>query len=148
MFRSMVSPRALSQVSIAAWWPEEGYVAASRFDELLSRVALLADDGTRGDILKYVGRSDIPGSPAERYQTIVNSLGGEPLDPEILRDRLNDLNVALSEIEARVKNAETAYGTLPASAEAGGTSDGGKMGACFAGGVALLSFVILPIILD
>lgn len=140
------------EASVAAWWPTEGLTSIQRWDALLSRVSQLADPGAREEILQWISRSDIPGTPAERYQVVVADIRNRitpstPSEAVIVRDRLDSLNRHLGELEAMVNRVETAYGLLPASTEAGSRMERGMV-ECVSGGIALLGLVILPLILD
>ena len=128
----------------------DGQQAVAQFDALLSRLAVVKDDGMRGDILKWIGRSDVPGDPAERYKVVVDTLtsGAEPDDT--FAKRVNDLKGAVSELEAKVKDAES-YGTLPVPKSMGADEvpdQGTRMGTCLAGGIALLGLIVVPLLLD
>src|SRR6186997_2247043 len=63
--------------SSSAWWPSEGLATVQAWDALLSRTAKLADKNAQTQILDWVGRSDTPSSPAERYQVIVNDINSQ-----------------------------------------------------------------------
>ncbi len=128
----------------------DGQKAVAQFDALLSRLAMVKDDGMRGDILKWIGRSDVPGDPAERYKVVVDKLvsGAEPDD--VFAKRVSDLKADVSELEAKVKDAES-YGTLPAPKSMGADEvpdQGTHMGMCLAGGIALLGLIVVPLMLD
>lgn len=139
--------------SSAAWWPAEGLSTAQEWDALISRTSQIADADAKGEILKWVGRSDIPGSPAERYKVIVDDLNtsySPATEAEVseLKNRLDLLKSYKSQLEAKVLNAEQAYGTLSAPAGAGSTPEQDRMMECVTGGIALLGLIILPLILD
>lgn len=128
----------------------DGQKAVMQFDALLSRLAMVKDDDTRGEILKWIGRSDVPGDPAERYKVVVDKLvsGAEPDD--VFAKRVDDLKGVVSEFDAKVKDAES-YGTLPAPKSMGADevpNQGTRMGMCLAGGIALLGLVVVPLLLD
>lgn len=143
----------MGQQSAYPWWPSEAASTVQAWNGLISRAALIADSDARGKLLSWVGRSDVPGSPAERYQAIAEDISGkyQPLtdsDAGLLRQRLDLLNSYKSELEARVKNAEQAYGVLTASAEVVSNPERHRMMICVAGGIALLGFIILPLVLE
>lgn len=137
----------------ATWWPSEGLSTVQAWDSLISRVSKLANADAQTQILQWVGRSDIPGSPAERYKVIVDNINGRvspSSDEDIssLRNRLDHLKGFTSELEAKVKNAEQAYGVFVASTGATSTPERDMMMECITGGIALLGLIILPLILD
>lgn len=137
----------------AAWWPTEGLSAAQAWDALIARVSQIANEGAQNEILKWVGRSDIPGSPAERYKVIVDDLNrkftpsteGQISD---LKKRVDVLKSYAGELEAKIKSAEQAYGMLSASSGAGSTPGHDRTMEYVAGGIALLGLIVLPVILD
>ena len=123
---------------------------AAQYDDLLGRLALVEDDADRGEIVKWLGRADLPGSPAERYQVVVDSLSTEgPLDEGVFNKRVSDLASVVEELNARVRSAESS-GTLPAPQMGAGSEseEGTAMGKCLAGGVALLGLYVLPFLVD
>jgi len=141
------------EASVAAWWPAEGLASVQKWDALLTRASQLADEGARQEILQWISRSDIPGSPSERYQVVVADIRNRitpktDAEAAIVRARLDSLNQHLGELEARVNKAEMAYGLLPASDGAGSRLERSKMAECVSGGIALLGLVILPLVLD
>jgi hypothetical protein len=139
--------------SSAAWWPAEGLATAQAWDALVSRVSQIANEGSQAEILDWIGRSDIPGSPAERYKMVVDDLNSKyspstSEDITQLKSRLDTLKSYKSQLEATVKNAEQSYGTLSAPAGASSTPERDMMMECVTGGIALIGLVILPLILD
>lgn len=127
---------------------EKGRQEVEAYDFLLGRVSMIADDTARGDILKWVGRSDMPGSPAERYKVVADALARAETEDGLLGDRVEQLRRVVTELGARVDNAESAYGTLSAPAGAGSTPEAGMGGLCLAGGIALLGLVVIPLLLE
>jgi hypothetical protein len=140
-------------VSSAAWWPSEGLASVQAWDALISRVSKITNPDVQQEILQWIGRSDIPGSPAERYEVVVNDVTSKftpTTDEQIasLQNRLDQLKANTSQLEAKVKNAEQAYGVFVASTEAPSMPDHDMMMECVTGGIALLGLVIMPLILD
>jgi hypothetical protein len=143
-----------------SWWPEEAQKRPRRgpeeaqktvkdYDDLLGRVAQIASADARGEILSWIGRSDVPGSPAERYKTVADALSQGAPSSDVLRKRLDDLEAAVGDLKAKVSNAEQSYGTL--SSPAGGDSTpgaAGMMAKCVLGGLALLGLVVIPLLSD
>lgn len=139
--------------SSAAWWPSEGLATVQAWDALLSRTAKLADKDAQTQILDWVGRSDTPSSPAERYQVVVNDINSQfspSTDTEVasLKQRLDQLKNFVAQLEAKVKAAEQSSGALPASSEARSTPEQNMMMECVTAGIALLGLIILPLVLD
>lgn len=139
--------------SSAAWWPAEGLSTVQTWDALLSRVSKISNPDSQKDILQWIGRSDIPGSPAERYKVVVDDLNTKftPSTNEqitTLRNRLDQLKENTSQLEAKVKNAEQAYGVFVASTGATSMPDHDMVMECVTGSIALLGLIILPLILD
>jgi hypothetical protein len=122
--------------------------AVALYDALLARVPLIADEDARGEILKWVGRSDSIGSPSERYGKVSEAVTSGAVMDDALAQRLRQLHEINAEFTARVENAEKAYGTLSAAAAAGSMPEAGLGGLCLSGGIALLGLVVLPLILD
>ncbi len=137
-----------------AWWPSEGLSSVQSWDALIARLAKTSDPEAREKVLEWIGRSDIPGSPAERYKVVVDDLNRNfmPSTPEqiaSLRNRVDQLEANTSQLEAKVKNAEKTFGVYVAStAEAPSMPDADMMMECVTGSIALLGLVIMPLLLD
>lgn len=141
------------ETAVAVWWPSEGLASIQQWDALVQRASQIANEDARREILEWIGRSDIPGSPAERYETVATDIQNRitpatTADVEIVRARLDALNRYVSELDAKVRNAEQAYGLLSASPEAGSMSERSMMAECISGGIALLGLVIFPLVLE
>jgi len=131
-----------------AWWPDQAAKAVADYDKLVARVSQIANDDARKTILDWIGRSDLPGSPAERYQVVSTALAsGVPAD-QMLQDRVSQLRAAVASLTAKVDSAETAYGTLSAVKAAGSTSEADVRGLVITGSIALLGLIIAPLLLD
>lgn len=131
-----------------SWWPASAREAVSAYDALMGRVPLIADDDARGEILLWVGRTDLPGSPAERYQAVSSALAAGAQPDAMLKGIVDQLKDVVAELSAKVGNAEEAYGTLSVADAAGSTPEAGMNGLCFTGSVALLGLVIAPLLLE
>lgn len=139
--------------SAAAWWPAEGLATVQTWDSLISRVSKLTNPEAQAQILDWIGRSDLPTSPAERYKVVVDALNSNAspvTDDEIntLRKRLDVLKSFTIELEGKVKNAEQTYGVFAASTGAASTPERDMMMVCVAAGIALSGLIILPLISD
>jgi hypothetical protein len=122
--------------------------AVALYDSLVARVSNIADEEGRGEILKWIGRADVPGAPAERYQVVRNGVASGEAPDGLFMDRVKQLKEINAELSAKVINAEKAYGVLSAPEGAGSRPEAGMGGLCLAGGVALLGLVVLPLVLD
>jgi hypothetical protein len=131
------------------WWPDTARRLVAQFDDILRRVALISDADARGEILKTIGRADVPGAPAERYKVVSDALkAGAPADA-ILAQRVTQLEDMVGDLEGTVSGAEEAYGTLPAPEGTGGAPGRAGTAARFVmGSVALLCLVVVPLALD
>lgn len=137
----------------AAWWPTEGLSTVQGWDALIARVSQIANEGAQTEILKWIGRSDIPGSPAERYKVVADSLNTKFTPSTVsdisgLRKRLDFLETYKNELEARVNSAEQSYGLLAASTGAVSTPEHDRTMQYVTAGIALLGLIILPVVLD
>ena len=130
------------------WWPDQAAKAVADYDRLVGRVAVIANEKARKEILDWIGRSDLPGSPAERYQVVSAALAAGVEADGMLEDRVNQLRAAVASLNAKVESAETAYGTLSAVKAAGSTSEADVRGLVISGSIALLGLIIAPLLLD
>lgn len=137
--------------------PEQPYADALKnatrevrhWDELLYRLAAIRDDAARKDILDWIGRADIPGSPAERYAAVRDTLVAGYTPDEIFAKRVDELDYMLATLQDKIVEAE-ASGTLPAPKKmgAGSTPEAGISESCVLGGVSLLGLIVIPLLLD
>lgn len=112
--------RRLGQEDLVSWY-RRAWRAVGGYDRLMTETASIANDDARGAILKWVGRTDIPGDPAERYAKLRADLEGvEKSDPpeyswfseELGQKRVIDLEAVNAEFNAKVAGAIEQYGTL------------------------------------
>lgn len=135
-------------------WLGRARAAVSDYDRLLGEAATVADTDARGEILKWVGRSDVPGSPAERYAAVRMDVQRAEADgapaaysERTAQARVEQLEDAVRELDANVSRAIEAYGALPAPEGAGGATQAADSTAmCVTGGIALLGLVVLPLL--
>lgn len=130
-------------------WLGRARMALAEYDRLLGEAATVADADARGEILKWIGRADVPGSPAERYAAVRGDTegGAARFSEDLAQRRAAQLEDAVSELSARVSNAVEAYGALPAPGGAGGTTQAaGRTAWCVTGGIALLGLVVVPLL--
>lgn len=117
----------------------------SKYDALVARASLIADDEARSELLEFIGSADVPGSPAERY---VAAKGMTP-NADVQSERLLQLESDVSELERRVRDAEVAYGTLQVPSGAGSMPGRERTVAkCVLGGIALFTLALVPLFLD
>lgn len=143
----------LAQTPAQDWLPM-AQAAVKKYDQLLQVASRIANADARGQVLLWLGRADVPGSPAERYTAVVRDIsqaqvsGWEAVygtESPIARDRAWQLEKIVEEFGSRV----TGYDLLPASTEAGSTSEfWDKSTLCVAGSIALLALVVVPLLLD
>jgi hypothetical protein len=87
-------------------WEARGRAAVEGWDEWLGRAAGIRDDRLREEVIAWVGRSDVPGSPAERYQKVVDDLRSPSADPERAETRVKQLENQVDLLKSRVLKAE------------------------------------------
>lgn len=83
--------------------------ATAKYDELLGRISNIADEAARNELLAWISRSDVPGTPAERRKVVGEDMAtpGVGIDTQI--KRVGDLEEMNKTLEAKVKVAEAAY---------------------------------------
>lgn len=143
-------PLSVGQAVDSPAFQARGRAAISEFDSLLSRTGAIANDGARQEILDWVGKPEVPGTPAERYQVVNSDLAGGTASSAIFGKRVQDLEDAVLGLRPKVAQAESAYGTIT------GTNQGAIAGAegaltgkgIFLGVVAILGLVVVPLSLD
>lgn len=130
-------------------WLARALRAVAEYDRLLKEAAAVADAEARGGILEWIGRADLPGSPAERYEAVRQDAvaGAGQFGEELAQRRVAQLEDVVSELSARVSGAIAAYGALPARG-AGDAAEARTVALLFAGGLALLGLVIVPLLID
>lgn len=120
-FRGSLGSASLGQTPQE--WYRRAKDALAKFDGLLNRLARVANQTERENILRWVGTSAQEDTPAERYASVKSDLQTdvEAYTPpnvnayQVVRrtrriEKLEDFN---REFEAKVSNAETVYGKLP-----------------------------------
>lgn len=137
-------------------WLGRARAAVSEYDRLINNASAIADPEARGEILMWIGRTDVPGSPAERYAAVRMDVGeAEVSGPvqiyaeDMARSRIMQLENAVADLSERVANALNSYGTLPAPGGAGSmTQAAGISTMCIIGGVALLGLIVVPLLVS
>lgn len=120
------------------------------WDSLLFRLAAVRDDDARMEILAWLGRADIPGSPAERYAAVRDTIVKGDHPDEVFANRVSQLDSMISDFDTMVSKAESS-GTLPSPKRMGVGStpeEGTTLSKCITGGVALLGLIVIPVLLD
>lgn len=121
-------------------WRARAQKAIQDYDALVSELSSVPDDTARGEILKWIGRSDLPGAPAERYESLKMDLHRGPMNPQ----KVGQLEEIVKEFGFKLSTS----GLLPAPSGAGSRTEVGVMTWCILGGIGLLSLVILPLLSD
>lgn len=137
-------------------WLGRARAAVAEYDRLINNASAIADPEARGEILMWIGRTDVPGNPAERYAAVRMDVGeAEVSGPaqiyaeNVARSRIGQLEKAVADLSERIANALNSYGTLPAPQGAGSvTQAAGISMMCVIGGVALLGLVIVPLLVS
>jgi hypothetical protein len=144
--RFMFGGRRMGQ---APDWKERAWKAVDGYDTLVARAAGISDDAARSSILGWVGRTNVPGSPAERYNVVVADLAGMP-EPEMAMKRTEDLEDVVAEFETMVENALSSFGTIPKPSAGGVVSPEGGLTTkgVIVGAVAVLGLIVLPLALE
>lgn len=108
-----------------AEWYRRGTSALAKFDALLARVAQIANQTARGEIMDWVGKIDKKDDPLwQRYRVAfeVSLANINPADPRTFeyfeaanyrQDRITDLESTDKTFEEKVSQAEKTYGILP-----------------------------------
>lgn len=113
---------SLGQTPEEQEWYARAKSAVAHWEMLNARVYLIADLGARQSIISWIGSLNIPDSPAERYQTVVNNiLVAEKTVPATItnyggrqwQNRVGHLEDFNDDLDARIVNAEKTYGTRP-----------------------------------
>lgn len=134
-------------------WMDRARKAVGLYADVLAEASKVANDDARGEILKWIGRADVPGSPAERYYAAAQDLmAAQASGPDsvygqdLARRRVEQLEDAASEFSNRVSSAMESYGSLEAPAGAAGKTQAGVTATCVTGGIALLGLVVIPLL--
>lgn len=107
-----------------AEWYRRAKDSLAKFDQLVARMNLIANQTERKNIQQWIGSASDPNSPAYRYQSVKSDLQTdvESFTPPAINayqverrtNRIGDLEDINNTFEAKVSNAETVYGKLPA----------------------------------
>lgn len=131
-------------------WVARAADAVLAYDALVRRLAEIASADARGQILDWLGREDVPGSPAERYAAVRGDLEAGIPYGEIEINRAAQLEENVRELESRVENALAGYGTISAPATGAETVSwaGLSRSGLVAGGIGLLALVAIPVLVS
>lgn len=126
--------------------------ALAAYDDLLNRISSVGDAATRNDLLTWISRSDVPGTPAERRKTVGEDLAslGPNSDLSTIQKRVDDLQAMNKILEAKVKNAEAAFPPIQNPKEAGQVKVSGiftPTGIAL-GAVSILSLLVVPLMVS
>lgn len=107
-----------------AEWYRRAKDSIAKFDQLIARTSMIANQTERNNIQQWMGSVSDPNSPAYRYQSVKSDLQTdvESFTPPAINayqverrtSRIEDLEDINRTFEAKVSNAETVYGKLPA----------------------------------
>lgn len=138
-------------------WLLRAQAAVSEFEGLFERAGRISDANARGALMRWIGREDVPGNPAERYKVVMVDLaeaeGGilAAVGSDITESRVSQLEAITVEFHSKIASAEAAYGTIPAPADAGAgfvPGTGISRSGFFAGSIGLLALVAIPFLVD
>lgn len=142
---------ALGQQDTASYMAR-AQVAVTKYDALLGRVANIGNEAARNEMLTWISRSDVPGTPAERRnvvaQDLANSGVGTTLDT--LAKRISGLEEINNTFEAKVKVNEQAYPSVQNPKESGQVKVEGvftKTGIVL-GVVSVLGLLVVPLMVS
>lgn len=123
--------------------------ALAAYDDLLNRIASVGDEATRQDLLSWISRSDVPGTPAERRKTVGEDLAslGPNSDLATIQKRVDDLEAMNKTLGAKVKNAEAAFPPIQNPKEAGQVKVSGIFTptGIVLGAVSVLGLLVVPL---
>lgn len=133
-------------------WLARARAALAQYGAFFERADRIIDQAARNAVLEWLGQPDVPGSPAERAERVRSDVevGLGPYAEETAQTRVSQLEEALTEFGARVEEAEKIGGTtlVPGEPGAGGVPTGVPPAGFFAGGLALLALVVVPLLVD
>lgn len=104
-------------------WYQKAKAETAKFESILTRAAKIANKTAREEVLAWVGKSDVQGSPAYRYASVMSDLRDdvEAFTPPNYdaykvsrrRDRVTELADVNKSFEPRVNQAIAVNGELP-----------------------------------
>jgi len=126
---------------------ERAQTAVAQYQALMARLADVNDANAQLEIRNWLGDSNTPGTPAERYQEVENDLSQGQPDPTLQAKRVSDLEALLPDFESQVAGAEAAYGTKTGdeTSSADGVFSGNNLAMM---ALAAVSLFVLPFVLD
>jgi len=113
MFNVFPSSPALGQQD-AADYVARAQAAIAQYDDLLKRIANIGDKATQNDLLSWISRADVPGTPAERRKIVGEDLVNPPLAANSYTGmkRVGDLEEMNKLLDAKVKKAEASFPSI------------------------------------
>lgn len=145
--------RVLGQT--ADQWLARARTAMADYDALLQETSTVRDENARGEILEWLGRADVLGSPAERYAVAREDVrqaemtGSSAIySGEVSTQRVEQLEKVVSDFASKVASAIATFGSLPVPDGAGSATKSGVTTQCVTGGIAFLGLVVLPLVLN
>lgn len=137
-------------------WYQRAQDAISVYDQLVKEASLLGDEDARGKIFEFIGRTDMPSDPAERYVRVVADLKrAEATTPpdytvftdDLVKERITQLEAINETLQPMLAEAIGKYGSF-GSPNGEPSQPGQRIAAgILTGSIALLGLVILPLAL-
>lgn len=95
----------------AADYVTRAQAAVAQYDDLLKRISNIGDKAAQDELLNWISRADVPGTPAERRKTVGEDLvnPGLAANSYVGMKRAGDLEEMNKLLEAKVKKAEGAF---------------------------------------
>lgn len=104
-------------------WLDRVESVLSRYRTLQAHIEKINSKSERDQITAWIGTSDQAGTLASTASAVETMVRTAQV-PDSADSTLKTLNAQLDELEAKVKNAETAFGTAPAASPAPPSSGG------------------------
>jgi len=124
---------------------ERAQAAVTKYQSLMARLNDVNNAEAQLEIRNWLGDSNTPGTPAERYGVVeADLMAGQP-DPTLQAKRVSDLESLLADFESRVAGAEAAYGTSTDGQIAGSGLSGNDLAML---ALAAVSLFVLPFVLE
>lgn len=123
--------------------------ATAKYDELLGRISNIGNEAARNELLSWISRSDVPGTPAERRKTVGEDLANPGVGVDTQIKRVGDLEEMNKALEAKVKAAELAYASVQNPKE-GQVKENGMFTTTgiVLGAVSLLGLLVVPLMVS
>lgn len=130
-------------------WEARARAVLSSWNQLLDRTSQIGNAAARSEILDWISRSDVPGTPAERYDAVAKDVQEGAFVTPVAQQRIVDLENMARTLETKVKNAETAYASIATPDQPGMVVDfrGAFTPTGFVlGAVVILGLLVVPLV--